>query len=239
MQSNIYVSLSGQLALLKRLESVAHNVANLSTPGFRAERVSFEELMTRQTDQTTSFVSEGRTFLSTQSGALEKTGSPLDIAINGDAWVGLQTPEGVAYTRDGRFTMSPEGELLSVRGHRLVDVGGSPIQIDANGPPPSIGRDGTVSQAGRVVATIGLFRMPEGAALRRSDNSAVVPDRPAEPELDFNRSSIAQGFIEKSNTEPVHEMTRLIALQRNFEAMSNAVSDVEEGLANAIRTLGG
>ena len=238
MQSNIYVSLSAQMALLKRLESVAHNVANLSTPGYRAERVSFEEMLTRQSSQSTSFVSEGRSFVATESGALEKTGNPLDIAVNGDAWLGLESPAGVIYTRDGRFTMSAEGELLSIKGFRLVDVGGNPIQIDANGPPPSIGRVGTVTQAGQVVATIGMFRMPEGTNLRRYENSAVVPDRPAEEELDFNRSSIAQGFIERSNTEPVHEMTRLITLQRTFEAISSAAGDVEEGLSNAIRTLG-
>ncbi len=171
MQSNIYVSLSAQLALLKRLESVAHNVANLSTPGYRAERVSFEEMLSRQTDHTTSFVSEGRTFIATESGAIEKTGNPLDVAVNGEAWLGLETPDGIVHTQTDAF-MSPEGELVSVRGFRLVDVGGSPIQIDASGPPPSIGRDGTVTQAGRALRRLGCSGCPRALY---SDGTKIRP----------------------------------------------------------------
>lgn len=89
MQSNIYVAVSGQLSLLKRLETVAQNIANVGTPGYRTERVSFEEILSRSGDASTSFVSEGQTFISKQSGALEKTGNPLDVAVNGDAWLGL------------------------------------------------------------------------------------------------------------------------------------------------------
>lgn len=239
MQSNIYVSLSAQAALLKRLESVAQNIANVSTPGYRAERISFQELVSQETVRPTSFVAPGRTFLSTVSGALEKTGNPLDIAVNGDAWLGLATPAGMAYTRDGRFRMTPDGELQSVQGFRLVDIGGSPLQIDPNGPAPSIAKDGTLSQAGRTVGTIGLFSIPADATLKRFANGSVVPDRAAGPQLDFNAVAITQGFLERSNVEPVLEMTRLIAIQRRFDALTNAVADVESGLENAIRTLGG
>ncbi len=148
MQSNIYVSLSGQLALLKRLDSVAQNIANLGTPGYRAERISFAEVLSKTAEENTSFVTEGRTFISRKSGPLENTGNPLDIAVSGNAWLGISTPAGIAYTRDGRMTMSPTGELLSTGGFPVVDAGGSPIQIDANGPPPAIGKDGSILQGG-------------------------------------------------------------------------------------------
>ena len=239
MQSNIYVAVSGQLSLLRRLETVAQNIANLGTAGYRTERVSFEEILSRSGDATTSFVSEGRTFISKQSGALDKTGNPLDVAVNGEAWLGLLTPTGVAYTRDGRMTISPTGELLSAQGFPIVDVGGSPLQINANGSPPAIGKDGSLVQDGVNLGRIGLFTIPAGSNLRRQDIGGVIPDQPAEPALDFNSVSIAQGFIERSNTNPVMEMTRLISIQRTFDAISNSVAETEEGLANAIRTLGG
>lgn len=230
--------MSAQLALLKRMESVAQNVANVSTPGYRAERISFQEALSVQPDRPTSFVGSGQTFLSAQPGALEKTGNPYDIAVNGDAWIGVSTPQGIAYTRDGRFSLSPQGELVSVQGFALVDLGSSPIQIDTAGRAPSIGKDGSISRDGQTLAQIGLFQIPPDAQLRREANGSVIPDSPAQPQLDFNAASIAQGYIEKSNVEPVKEMTRLIAIQRNFDAISNAVSDVEEGLTSAIRTLG-
>ncbi|MCU0953078.1 MAG: flagellar basal-body rod protein FlgF [Hyphomicrobium sp.] len=238
MQSNLYVSLSGQLSLLKRLETVANNVANLSTPGYRAERISFEEALSKSAAQNTSFVSEGRTHISTAAGPMEKTGNPLDIAVNGDAWFGINTPGGTAYTRDGRMSLSTTGELLSVQGFTFVDAGGSPLQIDANGPPPTIGRDGSIVQGERTLGRIGLFTIRPDAALKRSPNGSVTSNRPAEPALDFNSVSVAQGFIERSNSNPVMEMTRLISIQRTFDAITNVVSDTEEGLANAIRTLG-
>lgn len=238
MQSNIYVSLSGQLSLLKRLESVAQNVANLATPGYRAERISFDEVLATTGDRDTSFVSEGRTFLSTETGPLEKTGNPLDLAINGDAWLAIATPGGIAYTRDGRLNMSTTGDLLSVKGFPVLDVGGSPVQIDGNGPSPTIAKDGTIVQAGRTVGRIGLFTIDATGDLQRGENASVIPAKPAEPALDFNRVSLAQGYIEKSNAEPVMEMTRLIAIQRNFDAISAAVTATEDGLNNAIRTLG-
>jgi flagellar basal-body rod protein FlgF len=239
MQSNIYVSLSGQLSLLKRLETVAQNIANVGTPGYRSERISFEEILTPSGDAETSFVSKGRSFISTQSGALEKTGNPLDVAVNGNAWLGILTPVGVAYTRDGRMTMSPTGELLSVKGFPVVDVGGSPLLINANGSPPAIGKDGTLVQDGVNLGRIGLFSIPADSNFRREENGSVIPDQPAEPALDFNSVSVAQGYIEKSNTDPVMEMTRLISIQRTFDAISNSIAETEEGLANAIRTLGG
>ena len=80
---------------------------------------------------------------------------------------------------------------------------------------------------------------PADSNLRRQHDGGVIPDQPAEPALDFNSVSVAQGFIEKSNTNPVMEMTRLISIQRTFDAISNSVAETEEGLANAIRTLGG
>lgn len=238
MQSNLYISLSAQLALLKRMEGVAQNVANVSTPGYRAERISFQEYLSRQPGLTTSFVQSGQTYLSSQAGALEKTGNPYDIAVNGDAWLGISTPQGIAYTRDGRFSLSPQGELLSVQGFPLIDIGDSPIQIDTGGRVPSIGKDGSISRDGRTIATIGLFRIPPDAQLRRGENGSVVPDRPAEPQIDFNAASISQGYVERSNVEPVKEMTHLITIQRNFDAISNAVSEIEDGLSSAIRTLG-
>src|SRR3954451_6559244 len=102
MQAGLYVGLSAQIALQKRLETLANNVANANTAGFRAEEVRFETLLAQAGDKSVAYAATGDTFLSRKAGALVKTGNPLDIAVSGDGWLAVQGPGGPVYTRDGR-----------------------------------------------------------------------------------------------------------------------------------------
>lgn len=238
MQSNVYVALSAQRSLQRRLDTLAHNVANTTTAGYRAEQVSFASIVSPVTSDPVSFVSSGKDFVSTRAGGMVRTGAALDVAIAGDAWFAIETPSGTAYTRDGRFTMDAEGGLVTTNGYKVLDAGGAPIQLDPAGERVGIGADGAISQSGRSVGSLGLFLLAPEANLARHDNSAVVPDRPAIPQLDFSRVRVAQGFYEQSNVDPVREMTRLIAVQRTFDAVSNTISDIEGTMSEAIRSLG-
>jgi flagellar basal-body rod protein FlgF len=238
MQPSLYVSLSGQMALMRRLETVAHNVANTTTAGFRAEEVKFDQLISDRTDQPTSFVSAQKTFLSRQAGEVVRTDNPLDVAVSGDAWLSIQTPNGIVYTRDGRMTMTPEGELRTLNGYPVLDVGGSPIQLNPNAGAPVIARDGTLTQGSRQAGAIGLFTIPDNANLARAGNSGVVPDQAAEPALDFTKVGVLQGFMEQANVNPVLEISRLIQIQRSFDSISNTITQSEQTLGDAVRTLG-
>lgn len=238
MQPGLYVSLSGQMALMRRLDTVAHNVANVTTAGFRAEEVKFEQLVSNKTDAPTAFVSPGSTYLSREAGAVERTDNPLDVAVSGDAWLAYQGPAGIVYTRDGRMTMTQDGELTTLTGHPFVDVGGAPIQLNPAAGAPSIARDGMMTQNGNQVGALGLFTIPEDAHLSRADTSGVVPDRAAAPALDFNRVGILQGFKEQSNVNPVSEISRLIQIQRSFDSINNAIAEAEQTLSQAVRTIG-
>lgn len=238
MQPSLYVSLSGQMALMRRLETVAHNVANVTTAGFRAEEVKFEQLISDKTDAPTAFVSPGNTYLSREAGPVSRTDNPLDIAVSGDAWLAFQGPTGIVYTRDGRMTMTPEGALTTLTGYPLLDVGGAPIQLNPAAGAPVIARDGMMTQNGNQMGALGLFTIPEDANLTRQENSGVVPDRAAEPALDFNRVGILQGFTEQSNVNPVSEISRLIQIQRSFDSINNAIAQSEQTLSQAVRTIG-
>lgn len=238
MQPSLYVSLSGQMAMMRRLETLAHNVANVTTAGFRAEEVKFEQLISQETDAPTAFVSTGSSYLSREAGAMVRTENPLDVAVTGDAWLAFQGPNGPVYTRDGRMTMTPEGELRTLTGYPVLDVGGAPIQLNPNGGPPTIARDGTLSQGQAQAGALGLFTIPQDARLSRFDTSGVLPDRAAEPALDFNRVGIMQGFVEQANVNPVSEISRLIQIQRSFDSISNSITRSEETLSSALRTLG-
>jgi flagellar basal-body rod protein FlgF len=238
MQPSLYVSLSGQMAMMRRLDTLAHNVANVTTAGFRAEEIKFDDLISQKTDQPTSFVTANTTYISRQQGELVQTDNKLDVAVTGDAWLAFQSPQGIVYTRDGRMTMTPEGELRTLTGHPFVDVGGAPIQLNPNGGTPNIARDGAITQGGQQLGALGLFTIPEQAHLHRFDTSGVVPDMAAEPALDFGAVGISQGFIEQANVNPVSEISRLIQIQRSFDSISSSISDAEQTLSSAIKTLG-
>ena len=239
MQSNIYVTLSAQLALQRRMDTVANNVANAATGGFRAEEMTFEEIAASQAGEQTSFVSRGAARLSQAAGETTQTGNPLDIAIRGRSYLAIATDNGIAYTRDGRMKMTQTGEVQTLTGQSVLDASGSPLQLDPAGAAPNISGDGTITQSGRRVGAIGLFSIDPAATLTRAGGASVRTSIEPTPELDFNSNGIVQGFVEKSNVNPVLEMTHLIAVQRRFEAVSNAIRDSETSLQDAIRTLSG
>jgi flagellar basal-body rod protein FlgF len=238
MQPSLYVSLSGQLSLMRRLETLSHNVANVTTGGFRAEEIKFDQLLSDKTDSPTAFVSAGSTYISRKAGEVTRSDNPLDVAVTGDAWLAFQDQGGTVYTRDGRMTMTPEGELRTLTGRPVLDVGGAPIQLNPNGGTPTIASDGTITQGGQQMGALGLFTIPAQANLTRHENSGVIPDMAAQPALDFTRVGILQGYSEQSNVNPVSEISRLIQIQRSFDSISNTMSAAEETLSSAVRTLG-
>lgn len=238
MQSNLYVGLSAQVALTRRLERIAHNVANTNTAGFRADGVKFEALVARRGDADVAYASQGVDYITQTSGPVSRTGNPLDVAVSGEGWLAIATPGGTAYTRDGRLQMTETGALRTVAGYPVLDAGNTPLLVDPAAGPPSIAHDGMITQGGRQVGAIGLFAIDRDATLTRSGNSGVVPDRAATPILDFGANGLLQGHVEGSNVNPVLEMTRLMAVQRAFENISASLDMADSTLQEAIKSLG-
>lgn len=238
MQSSLYVALSGQLSLQRRLDTIAHNVANSSTAGFRAEEVKFESLLSNTANDPVAFASTGQSYLSRAAGEMVKTDNPLDVAVKGEAWLGINTPAGVVYTRDGRMKMTAAGELQSIDGYAYLDAGGSPIVVDPTQGPVTITQDGLIAQNKRQIGSIGLFQIDERARLTRFENSGVIPNAPAQPVVDFTKTGVLQGFVERSNVNPVSEMSRLIMVTRTLEAITMSLNTTEANLQDAVKTLG-
>jgi flagellar basal-body rod protein FlgF len=237
MQSGLYVSLSSQMSLQKRLETIANNVANASTPGFRREEIKFEAMVSNSSNESVAFASAGDAFIKRDPGQMSRTGNPLDIAVQGDAWFGIQTPSGVVHTRDGRMQMTADGQLQSIAGYPMLDAGGAPIQVNPNGGPIQIASDGMITQGGTQAGAIGLFTIDPSAKLSRFENSGVVPDIAATPTLDFNRVGVVQGHVEGSNVNPMWEMSQLIMASRNYDMVSNSINQSEDSLRDAIKAL--
>ena len=238
MQNGLYVAVSAQVALERRMETIADNIANMNTVGFRATGVSFAAEMAKAGDTSLNYVSSGADYLSRHLGGLVKTDNPLDFAVQGDGWFGIQTPKGVAYTRDGRARIDESGMLRTLNGDPILDAGGAPMLLDSTAGPLTVSADGMISQNGRQVGAIGLFAIDADADLKRAENSGVMSGKPARPILDFTRDGVVQGAVESSNVDPVREMTRLIDVSRAFDGVAAEEQQTESSLQDAIKALG-
>ena len=238
MQGSIYVSLSSQIALERRLSTLADNVANANTTGFRATEVKFNEVLATTGATDVSFVDEGQDYLSSANGGLKTTGSALDFAIRGDAWFMIETPTGKMLTRDGRFTLTDTGQLVNIDGYPVLDPGEAPIQLDPDGEAPKAGRDGGLSQDGFRRGAIGMFSADFRNGFTRKAPIGIVPNIPPEPVIDAESAGLLQGYIENSNVNAMAEMSRLIVISRAFDNISSMNRSTEDTFKQAIRTLG-
>jgi flagellar basal-body rod protein FlgF len=238
MQSALYVGLSAQVALEKRLQTIANNVANVNTAAFRTDVVKFETVLSRAGTSPVAFSSPGDNIISREAGNLSETGNPLDVAVVGQGWLAFAGPSGTVYTRDGRMQIAPNGDLQTLTGFPVVDSGGAQIIVDPSGGPLSIARNGAITQDGNEVGTLGLFNIPADTNLQRYGNSGVVPDGPATAVADFTRDGFRQSYVEGSGANPMMELTRLMSASRAFEGTNSLMESTESSLQNAIRTLG-
>jgi len=241
MENSTYVGVSGQISLARRLETIAHNMANVNTPGFRAEALKFASLTSPRAENNgadLSFVSAGKSYISLERGAITQSGNPLDVAIKGDAYLAMQTPAGKAYSRDGRLAMTSDGGLVSVQGYPVLDGGGAPLQLDVQAGLPTIGADGSITQNGKLIGALGLFQFQPDSQLRYGPNSSLIPDKEPMPVVDDPQFGVMQGYIESSNVNGVIEMTRLIDVSRAFERVEALLRGQEDVSRKAIETLG-
>jgi flagellar basal-body rod protein FlgF len=238
VQSGLYVAISAQVALQKRLDTIADNVANANTVGFRSTEVKFEDMVSALGDRKVAFVSPGSTYLSGKAGGFTQTGNPLDFAVRGEAWFGIETPVGTVMTRDGRFTMRETGDLVTLEGYPVLDAGGAAIQLNPQEGAPEASADGMLRQNGQPIAAIGLFAFTPGENFTRFGNSGVIPTTPPEPVVDQIDVGVVQGFVEQSNVNPVLEMTQLIMVQRSFENASALIKASDRTLGEAVKALG-
>lgn len=236
MTNPIYTLLSMQVGLRQQVDVIAHNVANLSTTGFKREDLAFATHIERlELPGGRLAMAEVRTSYSDlRTGALQRTGNPFDVAIQGSGFFAVETAAGVRYTRDGRFSTNQLGELVTATGHRVLDEGGAPIVIPAQVSDIAVSADGTLrAPDGRPLGVLGLLELPEGFLRREADNLFASEVEP-EPALE---ARIAQGFLEGSNVDSVRELTDLIEAQRAYERGSAMLETEDERIRRMIEKL--
>lgn len=230
-----YATLNRQSGLMREMGVVANNIANASTTGFRREGVVFSEYVAAL-DQGPSLSmahASGRHVDLTQS-TLSQTGGQFDLAIQGDGFFLVDTPQGERLTRAGSFIPSPEGELMTPDGFRLLDAGGAPVFVPPQTKGVAIAQDGTMSADGQPVAQIGLWQPADPLSLRHQTGTLFSADG-VEP---VEEAMILQGMLEESNVDPVSEIARMIEVQRAYELGQKFLDAEDERVRGVISTLG-
>ncbi|MCL4675581.1 MAG: flagellar hook-basal body complex protein [Pararhodobacter sp.] len=236
MDNTSYTTLTRQSGLMREMQVLANNIANLSTTGFRREGVLFSEYV-RQLDRgepplSMAAANARQTYLT--QGALTMTGGQLDLAIEGDGFFLIETPDGERLTRAGHFATNAAGEMVTPDGHRLLDIGGAPVFVPADAGQISIARDGTVSADGQPLGQIGLVRPEDPAELSRASGVLHMTTGPLVPVTD---AALLQGFLEESNVNPISEMARMIEVQRAYESGQKFLDREDERIRNVVQTL--
>jgi flagellar basal-body rod protein FlgF len=246
MDNTLYVGLSRQITLQRALDITANNIANIDTAGFKVE-----SLMVKEDPETPalapaskpiSYVLDQGVARNFGQGALEQTGNPMDLAIEGAGFFSVQTADGPRYTRDGRFTLDASGKLTDTAGNAVLDSGGSPITIDPINGAPSIAKDGTISQTtpqGQTIQAgkVGVVRFSDLTALSKEGGGLYQAAAGQTPD-NATDAQIHQGMVEKSNVQGVAEITQLIAITRAYERVTQMISQTQDLSESAVERLG-
>jgi len=238
MDNSVIAALTRQSGLMREMQVVANNIANISTTGFRGEGVIFAEHVARLEGVSGGGLAmahaAGRNIRLMQ-GEIAPTGGDFDFAIEGDGFFLVQGPQGEALTRAGHFMPNEVGELVNLDGHQLLDAGGAPIFVPPDTGNVVLARDGTLSADGRPITQIGLWQPVDPNDLRHIDGARFVAAGGVKPILD---ATILQGFVESSNVDPVMQIARMIEVQRAYELGQGFLEREDERSRGFLRTAG-
>lgn len=243
MDRLVYTAASGAKHILEKQATASHNLANVSTTGFRAQIDSFMAVPVQGEGlPTRAFVVNATSGFDSTSGPLQMTGRDLDVAVKGDGWIAVQMPDGTeAYTRHGGLQVNENG-LLKTAGGFTVQGDGGPITI----PPEvtvAIGADGTVSTIATTTkpgapTTLGRLKLvnpPVQDMVRGDDGMFRMKDgQPAQADPNV---SVVGGALEGSNVNAVDSMVTMIALARSFEMQMSLMKNAENNAAKATQIL--
>ncbi|MDO9527449.1 MAG: flagellar hook-basal body complex protein [Gemmobacter sp.] len=236
MDNAIYTGLTRQSGLMREMQAVANNIANVSTTGFRREGVIFSEYVKRVGEAPSlSMARASARTIDLSQGELSRTGGAFDFAIQGDGFFLIETPQGERLSRAGHFTPNAEGDLVNPDGYRLLDAGGAPVFMPPDAGPVSLAPDGTLSAGGVPLARVGLWQPADPNSLRHEAGALFSADTP-EPIDDGG--TILQFHLEGANVNPITEIARMIEVQRAYEMGQSLMDREDERIRGVVQTLG-
>lgn len=224
MERGLYIAASGMLAEQVRQNQIANDLANSSTPGYKADRSSqrsFGDLLLQNstTGQTVGPLGLGveiaKTTTDLSQAPIRDTGEALDFAIEGEGYFAVRTPQGVRYTRNGQFMRSANGTLTDALGHQVLSKKGAPVQVKA---------DGTVA-----AGAVGAYNVPNA---RKAGDSLFTGAAQGQA-----TGTVRNGALEGSGADPARSMVDMIASYRTFEAGQKVIRTIDETLNKTVTSV--
>jgi flagellar basal-body rod protein FlgF len=250
MQNALLVGLSRQMALSRELDIVANNIANIDTNGYKADNAAFSQFLSsgasdgefNGNDRRISFVQDRASWIDLSAGAIERTGNPLDVAIDGNGYLVVQTTRGKRYTRNGALAINGSGQLVTSQGDAVLGTSG-PITFQSTDHNVSVSPSGIITvregasnvDAPRGQLQIVGFDKPRqlqkdgGSTFTAPDGVNATPPPPG--------TRVVQGAVEKSNVRAVIEMTRMIEITRSYTEIGAILQQQGDQRRNALQQL--
>ena len=238
MENSTYIALSGQTARERQMDLLANNIANLSTPGFKAERMMFQEYLSKAPEggDPSSYVSVAGNSRDMSQGPLSHTSNPFDIGLNGPGFIPVSMPNGsTEYTRNGHLQLNAQGQVVTSSGFVVQSDGGAPIVIPTGAGQVTIGTDGTISTRQGKIAKLGVVNFDDPQALAEDQGGLFTTTQSANP---ITTTQVEQGTIEESNVQPILEMTKLMQASHDIGTAKSFADGEHNRLKNAIDRLG-
>lgn len=226
------------MALERKLDVTANNIANIGTTGFRAHQLTFQEYLKPRNSQDRagaeaegppSFVRTAFAYITPALGEVQQTGNPMDMAINGDAYFAIQTPDGERYTRDGSFSLDQTGQLVTLTGQPVLTDRG-PLTVPREDGPISVNAEGLISTKQGVLGRLRLVGFSDPASLQAEGGNLLRSDKPP-TEANIGAAQVLQGAIEHSNVQAVIETSRLSEIRSSYEQAAQLLKDSQNASA--------
>lgn len=225
MVTGIYQLVDGSLAHKLRFETIANNLANVNSNGFKKDLISFDRTNTTQQYSYTDFT----------PGSIVYTGNQCDIALEGEGFFKVQTAEGIRYTRNGNFMLNSSGELVTQNGDPVLGTGGT---ITVSGSDFKISGDGKIMGKEGEVARLELVAFEDRQQLKKDGRTYFRFDGEADQMTSVENVSVKQYYVETSNVNPTVEMIKMMEAYRGFESAQKAIQSLDEITSKMVNDTG-
>lgn len=236
MESPLLLALSRQLAVRDQMETIANNVANMSTPAYKGERTLFHEYLSGPTGKNSeiTFPQLKGIFRETHEGAITTTNNSLDVALRGKGFLVVETPAGQKFTRDGHLSLNAKNQIVTQQGYPVLGVNNRPMTVPQDAKSITIAMDGSISAGETKVGSLKLVSFENEQHLVRTGDGLYRTDAAQQKATDVD---VLQGNLEGSNIQPVLEITRMIEASRVYQSAQKVVNSEDERIRKAIERL--
>lgn len=227
---------------MEALDLLANNLANAATGGFKADR-EFYSLFSGDAggdgaagSWTTTLPTIQRNWTDFSQGTLQRTGNPLDLALDGKGFFTVAGPSGTLYTRNGSFQVSSDGKLVTEEGFPVLLDDGKPLQVDPSARL-EIASDGTVQQSGETVGRLGIVNFADPSVLGKQEGALFRNTASGVKPVAAGNVKVQQGHVEDSNVSPAESAVRIVAIMRQFEMLQKAITLNSDMNRKALQTV--